>query len=213
LPPVRPSTVGYAGAARSTVRRPLRLLACLGDPVSKLKVFRVRTDVNHFQYFLPENRSDYPILMDFDGTSKAKSWKPPPVYILKPKHKKGDFFNFGTGYLILSSRARDVLGEFLEMAGELLPLPYKGETYSLLNVTECIDCLDQKKTEFYPDQAPKKYAFHPDRFVESQLFKIPETDKAEILLVEGRDDPEEEFRHIVEANKLQGLIFEQLWKD
>jgi hypothetical protein len=39
-----------------------------------------------------------------------------------------------------------VLEEFLEMAGELLPLPYRGEEYTIVNVTECINCLDHEAT-------------------------------------------------------------------
>jgi hypothetical protein len=99
------------------------------------------------------------------------------------------------------------------MAGQLFPLPHNGTTYQLLNVTECINCLDTKKSKFYEDGAPQKYVFHPNRFSESSIFKIPETAKGEVLLVEGARDPEEEFRALVEKHKLQGVLFEELWSD
>jgi hypothetical protein len=177
-----------------------------------MKVFRVHTDVNHYQYFLPESEDDIEELWT-DGTPKGKKWKVPPLYIYKPKHKVGDFFAFSSDKLIVSARAYDVLGEHLEMAGQLFPFQHKKTTYYFLNVTECINCLDQKKTVFYEDEAPKKYAFHPNRFSESSLFKIPETAKGEVLLVEGNHDPEDELRHLVEKHKLKGAVFEQLWSD
>jgi hypothetical protein len=176
-----------------------------------LKVFRLHNDVNRFQYFLPENEDDYDRL-ETDGSHKPKGWKAPPMYILKPRHIKGDFFNYTSEWLIMSARAREALGEFLEMSGQLFPLRYKGETFTMLNVTECIDCLDPKKTKFYEDGAPKKYAFDAKRFVTSPLFKIPETAGGEILLVEGLRDPDEEFRKVVETRQLQGLQFELLWE-
>jgi hypothetical protein len=56
-----------------------------------------------------------------------------------------------------------------------------------------------------------RYSFHPDRFSESPLFKIPETCRAQILLVEGFRDPEEEFRYVVEQTGLKGLVVQELW--
>jgi hypothetical protein len=105
----------------------------------------------------------------------------------------------------------------LEMAGDLLPLPYEDQEYTILNVTECINCLDHEASEWrhspFTGQriSPLRYVFHPDRFSESTLFKIPETRRAEILVVEGLHDPEAEFRYAVEQGNLKGLIFEELW--
>ena len=45
-------------------------------------------------------------------------------------------------------KASENLRDILEMAGELLPIEYKNEPYSLLNVTEYMDCLNHERTEW-----------------------------------------------------------------
>lgn len=99
-----------------------------------------------------------------------------------------------------------------------MPLSYNGEIYTVLNVTECINCLDQQNTEWVLGKDTetnlliKRYVFHNNRFSESDIFKIPETCKSEILVVEGRKDPRDEFMYAVESADLKGLLFEQIWE-
>jgi hypothetical protein len=183
-----------------------------------MRVYSIENDVSHYQYFLPA-REDEGLPLRMDCTPKAEVWSPPPVFIYRPTLKGGDFYQFHTDLLITSPRATDVLLTHLEMAGELLPLPHQGVEYTILNVLECINCLDQEATEWRLAPrtgeriSPKKYVFHSDRFSESMLFKIPETRRGEILVVEGLHDPEEEFRFVVEHAGLKGLLFEELWTD
>jgi len=183
-----------------------------------IKVYRLKVDVNKYQYFLPE-QEEYEAKLWMDCISKADNWLPPPVFVYKPFHKKGDFYSFNSSALITSPKATQVLYPFLEVAGELLPLPYQGELFTLLNVTECIDCLHQQKTEWMQSKDTgdnlwiKKYVFHTNRFSESDIFKIPETCKSEILIVEGLKDPKDEFRYAVESAGLQGIVFEEIWKE
>ena len=96
-------------------------------------------------------------------------------------------------------------------------MPYKEEIYTLLNVTECIDCLYEEKTEweYYEGTRlyPKKYVFHRNRFSASPLFKIPQSCRSRLFVVEGSGEVEEEFREVVEKNHLQGLVFKELWSD
>ena len=181
-----------------------------------MRVYRLRNDVNAYQYFLPEDDADW-ALLEGDCRPKIATWKPPPVFVYMPRLEAGDFYQFGGGILIATPRATDALRGFFEEAGELLPLPYQGEEYTLLNVTECIDCLDQRRTEWhYADTGqrlyPKRYVFHRDCFTESALFKIPETHRGEILIIEGGHEVGE-FRHAVEEAGLKGLTFEELWCD
>jgi hypothetical protein len=181
-----------------------------------IRVYRIRSDVNHYQYFLPENDEELPKLR-MDCVPRAENWSPPPVFVYEPLHKKGDFYNFNSSSLITSPKATQALYPYLEIAGELLSLPYKDEVYTLLNVTECINCLDQQRTEWVKGKDKgdnlfiKSYAFYPDRFSESDIFKIPETCLSEILVVEGLKDQKDEFRYVVESAGLQGLIFEEIW--
>lgn len=182
-----------------------------------MKVFRFMNDVNHYQYFLTELEEDWEKLI-LDCTPVADGWEPPSVYIYRSVHKRGDFFHYGDGTPVLSPRATDVLYTYLEMAGELLPLPYGDETFTVLNVTECINCLDQERTEWvYAETGEKlwikKYAFHPNRFSESPIFKIPETRKVEVLILDRCDDEGERVKDFLERSGLQGYILQELWSD
>lgn len=184
-----------------------------------MKVYRVRPDVNRFQYFMFENGSDgLSDRMTFDGSSgKSEAWVPPAVFIYKPKHKKGNFLElWGTGSLVVDEIALNQLRDLLEMSGELLPLPHKNSMYHVLNVTECFNILDDNKTQwlYEPSSGPiKSYAFHANRFSESPLFKIPETCRTDILTIEGMKDPDDEFKPRVEKLGLTGLVFDELWCD
>jgi hypothetical protein len=110
------------------------------------------------------------------------------------------------------------LRDLLEMAGELLPLQYKGDPYTLLNFTECMDCLDHKNTEWVLGKTTgakinvKRYVFMPNRLPESSIFKIPERPSS-IFVAAGRFDPDDEFKHVVEKEKLEGLLFEEVSSD
>jgi hypothetical protein len=83
-------------------------------------------------------------------------------------------------------------------------------------VTECVNCLDHDKCKWLKTKDgqriyPTKFVFHPDRFVESSIFKIPEMRASSPLCVERENDPETEFKAAVEHHKLKGLTFKLLW--
>jgi hypothetical protein len=111
----------------------------------------------------------------------------------------------------------ETLRTILEMAGEILPLPHQNEPFQLMNVLECVNCLDREQTKWAYGKRTnarigiEEYRFHTNRFSESTLFKIPETAMAEILTVTGLKGPEDEFKSIVERQGLQGLLFEEVW--
>ncbi len=178
-----------------------------------MRVYRIENDVNHFQYFLPQQSEDvFTLLMDC--TPKASIWTSPSVYIYKPRHKAGDFYNFDWNTLITSPRATTTLYSHLIEAGELLPLFYRDDQFTVLNVLQCVDCLDHSLSEKQPGHYIK-YVFQSDQLaqVSSTIFKIPQTRQSEVLVVEGLRAPEEEFRYTVEMAGLKGLVFTELWHD
>ena len=84
-----------------------------------------------------------------------------------------------------------------------------------MNVLDCVNCLDEQNTKWVYGKTThsririKEYHFDASRFSESSLFKIPE--KVEIFTTSGLKDPEDEFKGIVEAEGLQGILFEEVW--
>lgn len=178
-----------------------------------MKVYRIVTDVDKYQYFLTQNEKDALDLLT-DCKPRAMSWKPPSVFVYEPLHKAGDFYSFSTCTLITNPEATEKLRTFLEMAGELLPLPFESEVYTLLNVTECINCLDHDHSEWRTAEKvgiPKRYVFHHDRFSESTIFKIPETHRADVLVLDREDG--ESFVDALRDHDIKGYTLELLWTE
>ena len=185
-----------------------------------MEIFRVRLDSNNFQRFLPVKADIWQTdILKMDCRPKVSNWKSPEIYIHNPKRTVGNFFHLCSGAVVADELATAQLRSILEMAGELLPLSYGTADLSLVNVLECVNCLDQRKTEWMIGKTTGakiriiRYHFDKSRLSESTLFKIPETAAGEVLCVQGLKDPKDEFRSQVEAASLKGLIFEPLWSD
>jgi len=179
-----------------------------------MRVFRLLNNVNHYQYFLTESKDDATKLHT-KCISLIEGWQAPPVFIYKPLNKEGDLFNFSNNTPIFSPRATELLRTHLEMAGELLEIPYKGKSYWLLNVLECINCIDEVKSEWVVHNGvrayPKRYAFHPRRFGESCIFKIPETYRGEVLVLDREDG--DGFVDALIESQIVGYELKLLWTD
>ncbi len=192
-----------------------------------MRVFEIKGAVNDYQHLLPRDRKVTQMLEDgplwFDGRSKQENWTPPEMMLLSPKKKPPDIWdvNSRTAFAA-SSRAFPLIQEFFEMAGEILPLPFKGQTLHLLNVTVCEDCLDGDKCRWLldtkgervavdDDYQPGAYVFDPEMFPESSIFKIPYGSAGLTLCWEEENDPMCSFKAAVEHHKLTGLKFRELW--
>jgi hypothetical protein len=184
-----------------------------------MNVYKLRLDSNNYQRFLPEDEGIRKTeRLTMDCTRKLPGWISPSVYVPNPRLKRGAFLHLCSGAFVTDKNATEKLRDLLEMAGELLPIDYQNERYSLLNVTECMDCLNHECTEWVLGKSTgakidiKRYAFKADRMPESSIFKIPNR-LASIYVTEGRYDPEDEFKARVEQINLNGLLFEEVWRD
>jgi hypothetical protein len=179
-----------------------------------MKVYRFCNDVEHYQYLLAERPEDEDKLRTQCARLKA-TWTPPPVVIHQPLLNAGALYNFHCDTPIFTDRAANLLRTHLEMAGELLELPFNGQSYWMLNVLECINCLDAKKTQWRESGgerlSPEQYVFHRNRFSESNIFKIPETYRSEVLVVDREDD--EGFVDELIEYQLEGYTLQLLWTD
>ena len=180
-----------------------------------VKVYRIVNDVDKYQGLSIVRGAPGNLTTNmFDGSSLRDEWSPPQVYSLYPKKNKPDFWKLWAGgaTLVSGPDVTEKVYSAYARAGELLPLPFDGELFTVLNVTECIDCLDRENSRWMDELKigrPVKYAFYGER-MSSSLFKIPETCRAEIFALEIDGDPLEEFKAIVEAENLSGLRFELL---
>ena len=153
----------------------------------------------------------------FCGRPLRHKWRPLELEISMPLLPRPDFFDFGTGVFVCNQHARDLAGEALEMAGELLPASVKGEhgEFFVFNVTNCIEAIDEKRSTWskpFPSvRILLKPIFHPEKLGEPTLFKIREDGGVNIYCVERTGDPDDgEFKAVVEHYGLTGLSFEPL---
>ncbi len=93
---------------------------------------------------------------------------------------------------------------FMEDAGELLPVPYKTDTFDVLNVLRCVNF--RVSSEKVPGHLRQ----------ESMEGKIPtsifrDTDRVYLYIAERIGDPDREFKAFVEREKMTGLSFREVW--
>lgn len=179
-----------------------------------LTIYRVEKDYE-YQYFLPENPGDTEKLIT-ECLPKKDSWSPVPVYNRMPLLKAGDFYHYDSGCLIANANALKVLGGFFGEAGEVLPLHCEGETFWLINVLNCVNCLNRDQTEWdsrFSGLLIKKHMFYPSRLPFPGLFKIPESRATEVLVyVNSTYQQGDDFKYRTERYDLKGIRFEKIWE-
>lgn len=156
-----------------------------------------------------------------DGRIKGNTWQPPTVRNPVPHLQETDLYNADSSCLIFNSRAMkvfkgaDILGEFAEIFPLRCDGCSEGELY-LLNVADCINCLDHEKTTRDSDQGIVDLVFRPERLRWSfpgYLFKIPETSTHDIYMYADSEDVyEPAFKAQIEEYDLKGLYFEKVWR-
>jgi hypothetical protein len=180
-----------------------------------MKVFQVGFDVDHFQSLATQKEAIW-LDIPFECAELLPNWKPPAMYVRNPAKPAPDLWFVGIESAIAATgSAFDHVQTQFEMAGECLPLPTQEQEFTLLNVTQCVNCLDHDRSQFLkaPDGRkllPLKFAFHKNRFEESSIFKIPEM-RGIILCLERDEDPDLELKAAVDEHRLKGLRFQQLW--
>lgn len=192
-----------------------------------MKVFRIKHDPD-YRYLLINRRRFRTDAEFVDFKSKRfqfkgqpiKEWTPPAMEVRYPKFPAPDFWTLDirSGAFGATSHAVGYVEPFLLQAGQLLPLPIKGQVLTICHILECQHCIDEDKSEWHLDPIdgrrlnPERPFFVADEIPESTLFKIPEK-PFDICTWEENQDPEGEFKACVEANKLTGLQFEPMWSE
>jgi hypothetical protein len=186
-----------------------------------MKVFEINPDFAYQTFYTSD--PDGPETMDeeysLDGGSKLTTWRSLPIFEADPAQKPvGNFAHCWDGGFIVDTHASTVLKPVLEKCAELLPLKrYKGRAYYLLNVLNCPDCLDERRTKWRIGKKNKvrfaidEYQFVPDKLTDSTLFRIPK--HVSLFTVVGRPRANIEFKTMVEREGLTGLKFEEIWSE
>ena len=179
-------------------------------------VYRIEPDVNNFQALeydeWPAEDAVWNTKMAFfEGTPISDLWEPPDVYVRSPMLKIPDIWPGPALTFSLDERSFENLSPIVREAGEMLPIPFDGRVLYAVNITSVVDCIDLEHSDYSELTCWfQKYAFREECF-QTTLFKIPQTDAAEVLTVEGIGDPNREFKPLVEKHQLSGLLFRPLW--
>src|SRR5688572_5839870 len=80
-----------------------------------------------------------------NGKPFGKNWKVQTFYIEKPLIPKPDFFWIGARAFVCNEKARELVGESMEMYGEFLTIEVEGEKgkYWIYNITNILNVLDE----------------------------------------------------------------------
>lgn len=150
--------------------------------------------------------------LQFEG-KPLKRWKAPSLFSLYPRKPFADVTlpGISTGSLAVNPKGLDALEMFLEMAGELFPVQFADTDFTFCNITECVDCVDESRSESKVLASDgrriwRKVHFDFSLLPESTLFKIPQW-PTKIFCWERHNDPEGEFKACYEKHKLKGINF------
>lgn len=116
----------------------------------------------------------------FGGSGSTLRWRQRPKLELlvargrrKPK-PRADLSPFMPGALVLSARARDALGDFLEGFGQLLEVEVEGQVEFFYNVTNVIACIDGARSARRPEGTIAREVFDPSAVpTVAAVFKDP----------------------------------------
>jgi hypothetical protein len=114
--------------------------------------------------------------------------------------------------LVLSRRALDALLPHIGTFGQVLPLDFDECEYSLFNITNVIDALDETASEVWRFPSSGRigdvtcYVFKPEAVRDQWIFKIPQRSKGFAFVTDR-------FVELVHQAGLTGFGFEPLWSD
>jgi|GEM_PF-1439205 len=139
------------------------------------------------------------------GQPVTEPLTPPEVFSRRPKLPSPDFWMFQNySALAMPPETVEKVRPFLGEAGELLPLPYKSKTFSVLNVLRCVEY------EIFPEKIPGRLLREQAAdTIPLGLFRA--IDRTYLYVSEATGDPDTEFKAFVEREKMTGLKFLRVW--
>lgn len=110
------------------------------------------------------------------------------------------FINIGS--IVLAETSYTLLKDITEQYGQLLPLNFEGRNLWLWNVTNIVDALDSKKSDFNSYGGVVNAVFSAEKIGKSMAFKIKEDNFTNIYCTD-------QFVQFIKEHKLTGLDFDE----
>lgn len=181
-----------------------------------MKIYKLDTDVNNFEWLQPIPPLTYDEMHAFNGNSLKKKWKPIKVKKMEPDRDQPKIRPLGDHpeFVItaISKKAKEVLDDLICDEVEFLGLDCDEGRYYAVNITNVLNAIDRNKSEYKTFRDGKrimyfiKYSFiNNKKLSNSHIFKI--TDE----LYGNHPFVSETFKKRVEENGLEGFVFEEVW--
>ncbi|WEN14036.1 hypothetical protein PY254_12405 [Rhodanobacter sp. AS-Z3] len=157
--------------------------------------------------------SDDDFWEQFEGHGRPLRWTvPPKLEVFKERHQKShkpraDISPFTAEGLIMSSKARDALGDLLSQFGQLLEVDVDGHVEYYFNPTHLIDCVDAERSERRDSAAINKPSFIDSAIpAEAAVFIAPSM-PGDIYV---NDAARQELERRIELTNITGMSFMQV---
>ncbi|SMP32715.1 hypothetical protein SAMN06265361_10932 [Laceyella tengchongensis] len=149
----------------------------------------------------------------FEVEPMFEFWQPVEVYIIEEGKRKSDCPPFwGCSFaLVFSERALGVLEDLVKEKVEALPLVHPEDNYWLIHILHAIDAVDYEKAIVETTESGRlidfeKYAFSKEKVKGEHIFQVYLGDQVHPVVFVS-----DEFKHVVEANRLVGFEFIEVW--
>ncbi|MEG6591326.1 imm11 family protein [Paenibacillus barengoltzii] len=169
-----------------------------------MKVYELR---NHIKSMVitSDNDKSHPITSAFDGVSKLAEWTPIKVKTISKKSYR-DFPDYRIGKPVISARVKEVIEPFVRTEVEFLPLMHEELDLYMVNVTNVLDCVDWKRSDFESFEDGTLAGFNKLVFDFTKIpkwtyiFKFKERATTRVYVTEA-------FKDLIESHKFKGLDF------
>lgn len=142
-----------------------------------------------------------------------------------PDQEIMDFMNFGLEIVIKLNNKTEKLLSYFQKAWQVIPLnmlkwqPYDDLECNIFNITNIIDCFDERKSEcdYHPNSTKiltiNSYAFNENLIPNwTWFFSIPNRKVKNVFLVTGINKPEEDFYFMYHKLCMTWLKFKEIYR-
>lgn len=176
--------------------------------MNKNHIYRYAYDGDKYEVFDFVNTSAFDFYCKIADVQKIPSnWS--QLFIKSNLQMQSDFSGLSLAP-VFSHAATEVLRPFISKSVEIVPVNVENRrgVYYIVNVLDIVDCIDLAECEFDTNKDGSinwiyKYKFDFDKVYGKFIFRTPETKGLEVLVTE-------EFRQVVEAAKLKGIVFDEM---
>jgi hypothetical protein len=170
--------------------------------------YKIIQDVQHYDSVVLPRAASYKKLEVLAGVEPvAAKWVPLTVRFHKME-KAGDFPYLSTDVPVFTKRALQALQPLIGQSIEALPLECESEELYAIHALELMDCLDHSRSVVtrFPSGGimdVEEFVFKKNCDQGKHIFRLTDAPTKYVFV-------SDQFKSVVEKNKLRGLIFEKV---